>query len=328
MSTDAQRAIRSWFDHAQLSPLGAGHIHDTYLVRTSDDRYVLQRVNEYVFRDGDLVMRQTRQLLSCWQRQNTYVVPDLISALDGSLAVRSDGSLWRVWRFIAGRTIDPIQRPSQIEAVARAFARFQDCLERLPNVFTDTIDGFLNLDHYLEAFAAVEQDAPEDLKRFIGANAHLGSSLKDRHCHIHGDCKVNNVLFDGQGQDVIAVIDFDTAMYGHWAWDFGDLVRSVSFSAGGYDLRKFSACVRGFAGAQSRVTPEQAAVAPAYVALMLGVRFLTDHLQGDPYFKVTNHGDNLDRARAQLSLLKAFLQRRQEMVAATQALLRSGSESR
>lgn len=324
MSTEAERAAAAWFDEGRLSPLGDGHIHDTYLVVTLDDRYVLQRVNEYVFRDGDLVMRQTQTLLACWQGQDTYIVPGLVEARNGSLGVRSGDSLWRVWRYIEGKTIDPLQNLSQIEAVARAFAQLQQCLEQLPTPFADTIEGFFNLDFYLREFARVEGDAPRDLKRLIGANAHLAARLNERHCHIHGDCKVNNVLFDDQGVDVVAVIDFDTAMYGHWAWDFGDLVRSVCFSAGGYDPLKFLACVRGFAGTQPRLMPEQAALAPAYVAMMLGVRFLTDHLKGDLYFKVASHGDNLVRARAQFALLEAFLDAQPEMVAMTEMVLRSG----
>ena len=324
MSTDAERASAAWFDKGQLSPLGDGHIHDTYLVRTPADRYVLQRVNEYVFRDSDLVMRQTQALLSCWQRQDTYVVPGLVEARNGSLTVRSEGSLWRVWRYVQGKTIDPLQETMQIEAVARAFAHFQRCLEQLPSPFEDTIEGFFNLDFYLGEFARVEGEAPRHLKRLIDVNTHLAARLNERHCHIHGDCKVNNVLFDHQGLDVVAVIDFDTAMYGHWAWDFGDLVRSVCFSGGGYDPLKFLACVRGFAGTQARVTPEQAALAPAYVAMMLGVRFLTDHLKGDLYFKVARHGDNLVRAEAQFELLEAFLDAQSEMTAMTEAVLRSG----
>ena len=102
---------------------------------------------------------------------------------------------------------------------------------------------------------------------------------------IHGDCKINNVLFDQQGERVLSVIDLDNNMSGHWAWDFGDLVRSVSFSRGGFDEEDYRACLLGFlAGRGSdRVVNEHLVSAPSYLAFMLGLRFLTDHLSGDIY---------------------------------------------
>jgi hypothetical protein len=125
---------------------------------------------------------------------------------------------------------------------------------------------------------------------------------------IHGDCKINNVLFDQQGERVLSVIDLDNNMKGHWAWDFGDLVRSVAFSRGGFDVDDYRACLQGFLTGRGS-TPlinEHLIYAPSYLAFMLGLRFLTDHLGGDVYFSVPEHGDNLQRAMEQFALFQSF----------------------
>ncbi len=314
----------SLFQAAKVQPLGDGHIHDTYLVTPSlgAGRFVLQKINEFVFKDAGLVMRQTEHLLESWSQQNDYVVPKLLRQPDGSNTVRANDELWRIWHYIeGGKTIDPLQTLQQIESVGCAFGRLQQAAESIDAPFEDTIEGFLNLGYYLNEFSEVRSTAPSELAALVDESSGLAEKLVERHCHIHGDCKVNNVLFDEAGANVIAVIDFDTAMFGHWAWDFGDLVRSVSFSAGGYDGDRFAACFAGFTTAQKRSNPEDAAVAPAYVSLMLGVRFLTDHLQGNVYFKTTEHGQNLARAQEQFALFRQFDQARAQMIGIAERIL-------
>lgn len=311
----AQEASTAWFDEATLSPLGAGHIHDTFKVESAGATFVLQRVNEYVFRDGDLVMDQTERLLACWSKQNTYLTPELVATKRDERSFRNEAGLWRVWRFIEGsRTIDPVENPAQAEAVGQAFGALQASLAGLDGPhFHDTIEGFLDLKYYLDAFSPFASQAPSDLREKVTANRSLAHALAERQTHIHGDCKVNNVLFGDASDDVLAVIDFDTAMYGHWAWDFGDLIRSICFSAGGYRPDLFEACLKGFASKQTLTTSEDAVIAPQYVALMLGVRFLTDHLAGDVYFKTSHPGQNLERAKEQFEIFDAFVSHAAEM---------------
>lgn len=314
----------SLFHTAKLAPLGDGHIHDTYLVTPAKqaERYVLQRINEYVFKDASLVMCQTERLLENWRQQSDYFVPRLMRDRNGNTTVRATSGLWRLWHYIeGGKTIDPLHNLQQIESVGRAFGRLQQVVESIETPFEDTIGGFLNLRHYLDEFSKVRSRAPNKLLAIVDKNFALAETLVERHCHIHGDCKVNNVLFDSAGANVIAVIDFDTAMYGHWAWDFGDLVRSVCFSAGGYDIDRFAACFSGFAAAQKRSNPEDAALAPAHISLMLAVRFLTDHLRGDVYFKTSEQGQNLVRAEEQFALFSQFDRAREEMISVAERIL-------
>lgn len=320
MSASAEAASQLWFAEARVQTLGAGHIHDTYLLSLPDtpQRYVLQCLNETVFRDAALVMQQTQRLLAHWQQQSRYQVATLQPSLRGEIAERLESRLWRVWQFIpASRVLEPLAVPAQAYAAGSAFGYFQSYLNHLEGPrFADTIQGFLQLQHYLEAFAAVASDAPTSLRRLIDDHTDLAARFAERNCFIHGDCKVNNLLFAAESDDVLAIIDFDTAMYGHWAWDFGDLMRSICHSRGHVELEIFSACLRGFAAEQRQANAADCVAAPAYVALMLGVRFLTDHLQDDVYFKVDRRGDNLTRARQQFSLFEDLLDQRDAMLRA------------
>lgn len=331
----AYAAAQQWTGSPRLQLLGNGHIHDTFLLEADDFAVplVLQRVNEVVFQDAELVMQQTRRLLSHWSQQNDYVVPRLVPTLQGGSWVRLPDGLWRAWEFIgASRTIDPLGETSQAYAAGRAFGMFQHRLSDLSAPpLQATIPGFLQLEHYLDAYDEVAHGAPAVLRELIDAHRDFATRLRmdktgmdkagAHNTHIHGDCKVNNLLFDVRSDAVLAIIDFDTAMYGHWAWDFGDLVRSVWFSRGRCDLDYYAACLAGFASAQPLVNGDDAQLAPAYVALMLGVRFLTDHLTGDHYFRVREHGENLARARAQFKLLEGCVAQRDECQRRTDGVL-------
>jgi hypothetical protein len=301
----ASTAANLWFDEFELQPLGSGHIHDTRLVAAQGERFVLQCVNEFVFQDGDLVMRQTERLLAHLGSAYQFTIPRLHLSRKGQSSERLHGRLWRVWRYVENTTVvDPIRTTAQAHAAGQAFATLQQQLADLAPRLQETIPGFLQLGHYLTQFDEVEALAPGPLKRIVSQHRHLADQFVDRNAHIHGDCKINNLLFDDTGSHVAAIIDFDTAMYGHWAWDFGDLVRSMFFSRGGVDLDLYRASLSGFLEGckpnDSRAT--QFVMAPQYVAFMLGVRFLTDHLCEDVYFKVKKHGENLQRANEQFAL--------------------------
>ena len=307
--------LRHWFDgQVEVKPLGAGHIHGTYLVSDAGERYVLQQVNEYVFKHGDEVMQQTQRVLQCWAGQSQYVVPQLVATRDGEMSCRIGGNLWRVWKYVDdNRVVDPIENEQQIFLAAKAFADFQLQLRHLRGTkLNDSIEGFLQLNHYLEALKHIQTPLPSEYVPLVHSAQTLAHQFEQRNTYIHGDCKVNNVLFNPQATQVLAVIDFDTVMYGHWGWDFGDLVRSVCFSSGGYQDTSFKACVAGFSHLPY-VDAQAMSQVPAYVAIMLGIRFLTDHLNGDVYFKVEQAGQNLHRANEQFELYKQFTQAQTEM---------------
>ena len=116
--------------------------------------------------------------------------------------------------------------------------------------------------------------------------------------------KLDNLLFARTSAAVDCVLDLDTVMQGHWAWDLGDLVRSLATTEGALDGELFAAACAGFlSGSGRRATTAELLAAPRYVTFMLGVRFLTDHLLGDRYFKVSEPGENRTRSRQQFALL-------------------------
>ena len=324
----AHGAAAAWLESPGLAPLGNGHIHQTFLLSDQEkpaDRYVLQCVNAAVYRDIDLLMQQTRMVIERLSTASAFVaeyrLPELIpTRLGESIFVQaSDGATysWRLWRFIEGsKTCDPPQNREQIRQAAKAFGAYQRAMAGLDaDQLVETIPGFLSMAAYLRQFdqvlATVTQAERAEAMPWIGlAQSHRQwpSALMQPNAVIHGDCKINNVLFDAQGERVLSVIDLDNNMNGHWAWDFGDLVRSVAFSRGGVDAADYRACVQGFLSGRGSVPlgNEHLIAAPSYLAFMLGLRFLTDHLSGDRYFSVPQHGDNLQRAKEQFALFQSF----------------------
>ena len=316
-----------WGVGRAIDPLGAGHINDTYLVADGDNRWVLQRINDQVFADPALLMRNLGRVVSHVTSRAPGFVPRLLACRDGANAfVDAEGGSWRMTEYVSGaqshRRLDSI---AQAVSAGRAFARYQNLLADLPGpLLEDPIPGFMRLKVYLAALDAVIELAAgepgaEDLRGFVDRRRYLADELQDLPAtrgYIHGDCKINNLLFRVNSEEVVCVVDLDTTMHGHWAWDFGDLARSGAVTdSGSLSLELFRGLVEGFAGEKAAsLGADELALAPRYVCFMLGVRFLTDHLDGDRYFKVAARGDNLARARAQFRLLEEMEALEAEMV--------------
>jgi Ser/Thr protein kinase RdoA (MazF antagonist) len=148
---------------------------------------------------------------------------------------------------------------------------------------------------------------------------------------VHNDCKLNNALFDVETGEGLCAVDLDTVMPGRIAYDVGELVRSATCAAPederdlsrvGFDLDLFAVAVRGYLdGAEGLLTPAERAGLPLAGPLMTlenGVRFLTDHLEGDVYFPAHRPGHNLDRARVQLQLFQSMWAARDRAVRAVE----------
>jgi Ser/Thr protein kinase RdoA (MazF antagonist) len=306
-----------WGVDGTITSLGAGHINDTYLAADGRQRWVLQRINRQVFVDPHALMDNVERIVKHISAHAPGFVAALVPTLDGRALHEEDDGCWRLSQYVANtRTQQSIEGVAQARAAGRAFARYQNLLSDLPEPpLHDPIAGFMRLGTYLTELA----EAPgrgNTWGNFIAARAPLQNVLQECDGYIHGDCKVNNLLFAADSDEVACVVDLDTTMRGHWAWDFGDLVRSGAAQADGFSLALFAALAEGFVGEKSApVSPADLVTAPRYVCFMLGVRFLTDHLCGDRYFKVSRHGENLARAERQFRLLEA-------MEAATDDMLR------
>jgi aminoglycoside phosphotransferase (APT) family kinase protein len=340
----ALAAAQAWFLSATIEPLGRGHIHQTWQVSDQaqpDQRFVLQRINPVVYADVELLMAQTEQVLNALTRDpefaNNYQVPVLVPTAQGRPfaripSQRDEGEdSWRLWRFVENSaTFDPPQDRRQIRLAAQAFGAFQRALSAVSvGQLDQTIPGFLHLASYLKQFdSALDGASAEELAQaqpwidLAQSHRQWPEQLSMPNAMIHGDCKINNVLFDRSGKRVLALIDLDNNMHGHWAWDFGDMVRSIAFSRGGFDPEDYRACVQGFvSGRRQRLDADALVQSPAYLAYMLGLRFLADHLVGDRYFAVPQHGDNLERAKQQFDLFAQFQEAADSMAAiATEVL--------
>ncbi len=308
-------------------------------------RVVHQQVNTHVFHDPDGLMRNwlrvTEHVRAALARAGASdperrCLRAVLTRSGGPLHAAPDGALWRAFAFIEGaRSAEVPESPAQAEAAARAFGAFAAQLADLdPETLGEPIPRFHDFAHRLAALeAAVAGDAHgrltaagetvERARRLAAeverALAEEGASALPRRV-VHNDCKLNNVLFDERSGEALCVIDLDTVMPGSVLADFGDLARTAACPAPEdepdlarvrVDARLFAALVRGYlAGAGALLDAVELALLPLagpLIALETGIRFLTDHLSGDGYFRIHRPGHNLDRARVQLRLTEQLL---------------------
>jgi len=322
--SEAARALSGgWRLTAGLTPLGEGHINETLLVTVGPaERFVLQRISRTVFAEPARVMTNLVRVLEHLRHLGVALVPALVPTASGGWSFVDDaGGWWRLWRYVpGGRSLSRTTDPALCRSAGEAFGRFQRLLAGLPGPdLAPAIPGFLELDGYLRTFDAAlsAPGAAEAVAEacggmtFVEEHRALAGRFPRQHDLIHGDCKLNNLLFAAGSPDVLAVLDLDTVMSGHWAWDLGDLARSVLLGVGveagetAAAVPALDALIGGFSEGSGRSTEVGTVIdATVYVAFMLGIRFLTDHLQGDRYFRVPHPGANLRRAREQFDLVR------------------------
>lgn len=304
-------------------------------------RYIVQRLNRHVFANPLELMENVERVTRHLRRKLESVPnarPDrecmtLIYTREGRRCYTDDeGDYWRVYRFIEGTdTFDVCHLPSQAYEAARAFGRFQRLLADLPDgPLHETIPFF---HHTPRRFAAFERAVQEDKAgrctgvarevEFVRRRGDFAAAVT--HCLeqgliaervTHNDTKLNNVLMDHDTGRAVCVIDLDTVMNGSVLYDFGDMVRSCVRSSRedepdpdhvGVRLDVFEGLARGYLEeTRSMLSPmeiELLAASGRLIALTLGIRFLTDHLQGDVYFRQRRAGQNLDRARVNFRLV-------------------------
>ncbi|HUW12393.1 MAG TPA: aminoglycoside phosphotransferase family protein [Anaerolineae bacterium] len=349
MKLDAARIAEQFRFSGELLrvlPHGTGHIHDTYAVwfrrrDGSSRRYLLQRINHYVFRDPEGLMGNIAAVTDHLrtgiaakggdpERETLTLVP----TRDGNTQLKTaNGEYWRAYLFIEGATAYAVARDdAHVHSVGRAFGDFHTLLADFPaEQLRETIPDFHNTPKRLQSLEqAVSGNASNRASGarpeidFVFQRAHRLSTLLDLRDSgalplrvTHNDTKIDNVLIDDETGEGICVIDLDTVMPGLLAYDFGDAVRAATNSAAederdlakvSVDLGAYEQLVRGFLDASRGIwTAEegnQLCFSSWLLTLELGMRFLTDHLNGDVYFKVHRQDHNLDRCRSQLAMVK------------------------
>lgn len=322
-----------------LSPLGDGLINDTFLLQApAGPRVVLQRLNRAVFPDPPAILHNLRTLENHLQQQPAavLVLPRLIPTLEGEdYLLDADGDYWRALEYLEGAlTLDSLDGPDRAERVGIGLARFHRLFSGLdPARLQDTLPGFHVTSRYLQVFR--ETIAGLELKRarevglwegFVEDRAERALGL-ERALHegrtrlrvVHGDPKLGNFLFWRGGKRVVSLIDLDTVKPGLIHHDLGDCLRSCCNPSGElpalggsvlFDLDTATAILRGYLGeARELLSADEVALIGLAIWLLpfeLGVRFLTDHLQGNPYFKVADPMQNLHRAVTQFRLTESI----------------------
>ncbi len=332
---------------------GSGHINDTFVIHYKENgnvvSYTLQRINHDIFTNPPATMENIRRITSHIQKKITESGCPLSKSLQLVLTRKGEnyfldrhGHYWRIYYFIPNaRTFEVIDFPEQAYEAAKSFANFACLLADLPGGrLNETIPDFHNTPKRYEAFVKVVTEDPfgraasaqQNIEFALERQEEAGTLLKLHAAGeiperiTHNDTKINNVLFDDRINRGICVIDLDTVMPGLTLYDFGDMVRTCTSPAeeDETDLDKvemriemFEALVRGYLETASELlTPAEKAMLPfagKLICLEQGVRFLTDYLQGDTYYKIKRKHHNLERARNQFKLVQSIEHQMPEM---------------
>jgi len=330
----------------EAAPFGRGHINDTYAVsfRQPDGalrRYILQRINRFVFKDPAALMENLERVTRHLRRKIVAAGGDplretlnLVPALDQSAYYRDTaGEYWRALLFIEGaRTYEEAESPAHIYQVARAFGIFQRQLADFPAVqLHETIPYFHDTPRRFRAFEeALQRDTFQRAAAVRADIQFLAEREADTRVLVqgiargvlplrvtHNDTKFNNVMIDDHTGAALCILDLDTVMPGLALYDFGDAVRSSAAlaaedepdsSKAGFSLEIFESLAHGYLDvARDFLTPPELdllAFSARLITLEQAIRFLGDYLNGDIYYKVLRPGHNLERARTQIGMLR------------------------
>ena len=342
-----------WGDFLWYERYGSGHINDTFLIVFNQAgyqvRYILQRINTSIFQNPEGLMENIARVLEhskkklIGRRDATRRSLTLVNTCDGKhYYIDPQGFCWRVYLFIErARTYDVLESPNFAYQAAKAFGGFQMLLADLPGKrLFEVIPNFHNtpsrLADFDKALAADKCGRAASAKaeiEFVQQHRQMASVIVDLLANggiperiTHNDTKINNVMLDDETGEGICVIDLDTIMPGASLYDFGDLVRTSTSPAAEdeKDLSKvyarmemYEALAKGFLeGAGACLTEKEIELMPfsgELITFEIGIRFLTDYLSGDTYFKVHREGHNLDRCRTQFKLVQSLIEHEDEM---------------
>ena len=327
----------------------------TYETPQGTKRYILQRMSKSIFKKPVELMENVSGV-TAWLRKKIIEnggdpereTLTLVKSNDGlPYFVDSTGEYWRVYLFIEGATCyDAVKDDNDFYQSAVAFGHFQRLLADYPaETLHETIKDFHNTPDRLEKFkkavaedicgraASVQKEIDFILEREELTHALYNLQLDGRLPLrvTHNDTKLNNIMIDDETGKAICVIDLDTVMPGLTANDFGDSIRfgastaledEQDLSKVSCDLHLFDVYTRGFIeGCGGALTDLEIDMLPMGSILMTfenGIRFLTDHLEGDHYYHIHREGHNLDRCRTQLTLVKDMQEKLPQMNAIIQ----------
>lgn len=314
-------------------------------------RYIHQRINQNVFKNPAAVMNNVMRVTTHLRekleelptthitRRSLTIVP---TRKGDSFYLASDGSFWRTFVFVEGvQTFEAVQTPQQAFQAGKAFGFFQSLLVDLPGErLHETIPDFHNTRKRFDALVkAVENDhfnrareaAPEidfamKHESLVDVILHAMAKKKIPERITHNDTKFNNVMLDVLTGEAMCVVDLDTVMPGCSLYDFGDMVRTTTsptlederdLSKVRMQMPMFKKLAEGYYSTAGKFLTKQEKALTAFsgklITFEIGLRFLTDYLSGDTYFRIHRPGHNLDRCRTQFKLVESIEKQEEAM---------------
>lgn len=310
---------------------GSGLIHGTFLIETKQGKYILQEFNNSVFWYPERIAHN-HLVLSNQGDSSTlpFALPLPRLNKSGNSLTKVEEKLFRLFDFVKGETLQEIKTPNQAYIAAKAYGIFADWGKNIPaEELLESIPKFHHLDWRFENLEKAAEASSGLNKEEQGLlNFYRGQKpLVEKYLHFlqtcplritHNDTKINNLIFAESLEEVAAVIDLDTLMSGLLLFDFGDLVRTVACSEAetsqnwdNLSLKPeiFETLLKGYwEGISNMATHEEAKsllIAGEVMTCIMGLRFLTDHLQGNVYYKVQYPEQNFHRAKNQMLFLES-----------------------
>lgn len=332
---------------------GPGIIHETFLVTLDggSEPFILQRLNTQVFPDPAALMENLQRVcchllerveVAPWEIAKEWQVVRLMPARDDTLLLRdSQGSFWRALSFIDRAVpLEQVRNAADAGVTGRALGIFHWLISDLnPTALRVILPGFRDVAQYLQRYDAVsvrntgDGDGDAFCRRFIGTRREwapvLENGLRAGRLQvrvIHGDAKINNVMISSTTGQPVSMIDLDTVMTGPVHYDIGDCLRSCCNTGGeegkdptlvDFDLDRCRAALFSYVEVAHRFLTaadyDFFYAAIRRVPFELGLRFYTDYLEGDIYFKLQYPGQNLERAMVQFKLTESIEAREREI---------------
>jgi Ser/Thr protein kinase RdoA (MazF antagonist) len=325
-----------------IQPFGNGNINDTFLVSVDGagkDQFILQRINTNVFRQPQLVMQNmcvytqhVRDRLQNSPLDRRWEVPQVLLTPTAQSCIHHNGSYWRAISYITDSQSFDVLTPQQAPEVGYALGMFHNLISNLPpERLADTLEGFHITPLYLQQYEKVQPPHTPSAEveyclKFIADRRSWANVLETAKAQgklplrlMHGDPKVNNVMFDVATQKAVSVIDLDTVKPGLVHYDIGDCLRSGCNPLGEetqqwqtvhFDTDLCQGILQGyFSVAKAFFTTNDYAYlydAIRLLAFELGLRFFTDYLAGNVYFKVKYPEHNLIRSLVQFKLTESI----------------------
>ena len=338
MERKFKQILQQFAVNTKIEPYGNGHINDTYCL--IEPRYILQRINTDIFKHPHELMENIENVTSFLREKIKKNGGDpqretltVIKTVDGKNYYQYDeNNVFRMYSFVENtKSIENSKTPEDLYEAGVGFGRFQRMLSDYPaDTLHESIKDFHHTPKRVEALklairedkagraASVEAEISFALEQAVWADQ-VVKGIEDGSIPLrvtHNDTKINNILFDQETGKAVCVIDLDTVMPGSMLYDFGDALRmggstgaedETDLSKVWFDETAFEAFAKGYLSElKDDLTETELELLPFSVKLMTyecGIRFLTDYLNGDTYFKIHREHHNLERARNQFKLV-------------------------